>query len=208
VMEDFSDSVIIVTGACGGIGESIVRKFADAGALLGLCDIDGSALPRLATELSASGKTHHAAIDVTDQDAVRAFCDSTVESLGDINHLINTVDNAGDVIDLPLEVWDRTLAVNLTSSFLMAKHAVPHMVYSVTKVGMISLTKSHASTNMSRTAFPVRNSVIGPTQRRCSSGYAATTRRFGRFWEARDGRWVTRHPAGANAFPPEGFQRF
>ncbi len=171
-MEGLTDSVVIITGVCGGIGEAMTRKFAQASASLGLCDINESALGRLASELSQSGtKTHHAAIDVTDQDEVRAFCDTTAESLGGITHLINTVgvaDNAGDVVDLPLEVWDRTLAVNLTSAFLMAKYAVPHMIssgggsivniasvsgfanqaramaYSVTKAGMISLTKSQA----------------------------------------------------------------
>ena len=116
-------------------------------------------------------KVHHRPIDVTDPDAVRGFYEATTQALGGIQHLVNTVgvvDNVGDVVDLPLEVWERTLAVNLTSAFLMAKYAVPHiiasgsgsivnvssisglanqaraMVYSVTKAGLISLTKSQA----------------------------------------------------------------
>jgi NAD(P)-dependent dehydrogenase (short-subunit alcohol dehydrogenase family) len=74
----------------------------------------------------------------------------------------------GDVESLPTSVWDRSIAINLTSAFLMAKHCVPllkrkphsvivnlssisgmanqadAMVYSVTKAALISLTKSEA----------------------------------------------------------------
>ena len=76
-MEDFSDSVVIVTGACGGIGKSISIKFADAGASLGLCDIRERELSRLASTLAEQGvKVHHSPIDVTDQGAVREFCDA------------------------------------------------------------------------------------------------------------------------------------
>lgn len=171
-MAEFSDKVLIVTGACGGIGEAIVHRFAASGAVLGLCDIRAEDLDTLASALSADGtRVHHVPTDVTDPDAVRTFCDDTASALGRIDHLINTVgvvDNLGDVVDLPIETWNRTLAVNLTSAFLTAKFAVPHLItagggsivniasisglanqakamaYSVTKAGMISLTKSQA----------------------------------------------------------------
>lgn len=123
-MAEFSDRVVIVTGACGGIGEAIARRFAASGAMLGLCDIRDYNLDSLASALSADGtRVHHAPTDVTDPDSVRTFCDDTAAALGKIDHLINTVgvvDNLGDVVDLPIETWDRTLAVNLTSAFLTA----------------------------------------------------------------------------------------
>ena len=171
-MEEYTGSVVIITGACGGIGATISSHFARAGAALGLCDIRANDLEQLAGALAEQGtRVHHSPVDVTDQDAVRGFCQATAQALGGINHLINTVgvvDNAGDVVELSLEVWDRTLAVNLTSAFLMAKCAVPHiisggggsivnissisglanqaraMAYSVTKAGLIALTRSQA----------------------------------------------------------------
>ncbi len=104
-MEDLSGSVVIVTGACGGIGESISSKFADAGASLSLCDIREPELGRLASTFSKQGvNDQHSPIDVTDQDAVREFCDAAAHSLGRIDHLIHTVgvvDNTGEAVYRP-----------------------------------------------------------------------------------------------------------
>ena len=230
-MEGFTDSVVIIAGACGGIGEAMTRKFAQASASLGLCDINESALDRLASELSQSGtKTHHAATDVTDQDAIRAFCDTAAESLNGITHLINTVgvvDNVGDVLDLPLEVWDRTLAVNLTSAFLMAKYAVPHMIasgggsivniasvsglanqtramaYCVTKAGMISLTKSQAIDLAPR---GIRANAICPGSVETSlvdQAIGLTAEDTGRTPEETRNDWESQYPTGRFSKPGE-----
>lgn len=171
-MESYRGKVVIITGACGGIGEAISRKFGEAGAALGLCDIRERELERLSSELlNAGARVHSAAFDVTNDDQIRNFCDATARSLGGIDTLVNTVgiiDNMGDVEGLSLAIWNKTLATNLTSAFLMAKCAVPHMkrrgsgsiinlssisgfanqpavmAYSVTKAGLIALTKSEA----------------------------------------------------------------
>jgi len=171
-MEDYKGKVVVVTGACGGIGSVIARMFAQAGASLGICDIRQEKLDQLAGDLERSRtQVYSAPVDVTDQKHVHKFCEEAARSLGGIDYLVNTVgivDNMGDVEDLSLETWNSTLAVNLSSAFLLAKFSVPHMktkgggaivnissvsgmanqlgvmVYSVTKAGMISLTKSEA----------------------------------------------------------------
>jgi NAD(P)-dependent dehydrogenase (short-subunit alcohol dehydrogenase family) len=171
-MERYDGKVVIVTGACGGMGEAITRKFAQAGAALALCDLRASDLERISGELRTSGTALYcSATDVTDEKQVQEFCDAGARSLGGLDCLINTVgivDNMGDAEQLPLSVWNKTLAVNLTSAFLAAKYSIPHMkkrgggaiiniasisafgnqiavmVYSVTKAGMIALTKSEA----------------------------------------------------------------
>jgi NAD(P)-dependent dehydrogenase (short-subunit alcohol dehydrogenase family) len=171
-VENYTGKVVIITGACGGIGEAIARAFGEAGASLGLCDVRTQNLTRLCNELSRSGaQVYSDATDVTDEGQVGEFCNTTSRSLGGIDCLVNTVgivDNMGDVEQLPLAIWDKTLAVNLTSAFLMAKSAVPHMkargggaiinissisafanqdcvmVYSVSKAGLLALTKSEA----------------------------------------------------------------
>jgi NAD(P)-dependent dehydrogenase (short-subunit alcohol dehydrogenase family) len=172
MMEDLEGKVALVTGACGGIGAAVARRFASAGADLALCDVRADPLAALADELSSQGTSvHHAAVDVTDEPAVRAFCTSVSVAFGGLDVLVNTVgvvDDVGSVLTLPTDGWHRSIAVNLTSAFLMAKHAVPlmggragavianlssvsglanqadAMVYSVTKAGLISLTKSEA----------------------------------------------------------------
>ena len=171
-MEDFSGQVAIITGACGGIGEAIVRSFAAAGASVALCDTREAELDALTRHLRNDGRVVESRLlDVTDSGEVESFCSSIVSGLGSIDHLINTVgvvDHVGDVVHLPLESWNECLSTNLTSAFIMAKHAVPHMVsagggsivniasvsafgnqlgamaYSVSKAGMVSLTKSEA----------------------------------------------------------------
>jgi len=171
-MECYKGKVVIITGACGGIGGAISRKFGEAGASLGLCDLREPELERLSGELVTSGvPVHWSATDVADENQVHEFCDAIVHSLGGIDCLVNIVGiigGMGDVEELSHLVWNKTLATNLTSAFLTAKYSVPHMkrrgkgaiinissisafanqpaamVYSVTKAGLNALTKSEA----------------------------------------------------------------
>ena len=171
-MEDLKNKVVIVTGACGGIGSAIAEKFAKAGAAMGLCDINREKLGQTAEKCRGEQvQVYSASTDVSKEDEVREFCDAVSQSLGTIDCLINTVgivDCQGDIEELSLATWERALGTNLTSAFLMAKYALPHMkkqgrgaivniasvsglanqakamVYSVSKAGLISLTKSEA----------------------------------------------------------------
>ena len=116
---------------------------------------------------------------------MRGFCETVAQNFGTIDCLINTVgivDCPGDVEKLSLSMWDKTVAVNLTSAFLMAKYSVPHikqqggailniasvsglvnqedaMVYSVTKAGLLSLTRSKA---IDLAKYGIRANTISP----------------------------------------------
>ena len=170
-MENYKNKVVIITGACGGIGEVIAEKFAAAGATLALCDLRQDKLLQTAEKCRHAGATVYSdAIDVAEEAPVRSFCETVAQNFGRVDCLINTVgvvDCPGDVEALSLSMWERTISVNLTSAFLMAKYSVPHikeqggailniasvlglanqaeaMVYSVTKAGLLSLTRSEA----------------------------------------------------------------
>ena len=185
-MENYKNKVVIITGACGGIGEVIAEKFAVAEATLALCDIRHEELSQTAEQCRGAGATVHSdAIDVADEASVRDFCETVAQSFGTIDCLINTVgivDCPGDVEELSPSMWDQTLAVNLTSAFLMAKYSVPHikgqggailniasvsglanqenaMVYSVTKAGLLSLTRSEA---IDLAKYGIRANAISP----------------------------------------------
>ena len=185
-MENYEKKVVIITGACGGIGEVIAEKFAAAGATLALCDIRQDELSQIAEKCRQAGVTVYSdAIDVADEALVRSFCEIVVQNFGTIDCLINTVgivDCPGDVEALSLSMWDKTLTVNLTSAFLMAKYSVPHikqqggtilniasvsglanqedaMVYSVTKAGLLSLTRSEA---IDLAKYGIRANAISP----------------------------------------------
>lgn len=185
-MENYKNKVVIITGACGGIGEVIAEKFADAGATLALCDIRQDELSQTTEKRRQAGATVHSdAIDVADETSVRNFCETVAQTFGTIDCLINTVgvvDCPGNVEELSLSMWNQTLAINLTSAFLMVKYSVPHikrqggailniasvsglanqedaMVYSVTKAGMLSLTRSEA---IDLAKYGIRANAISP----------------------------------------------
>jgi NAD(P)-dependent dehydrogenase (short-subunit alcohol dehydrogenase family) len=185
-LENYKNKVVIITGACGGIGEVIAAKFAEAGAVLALCDIRQDELSRTAEKCQQTGAAVYSnAVDVGAEASVREFCETVVQTFGKIDCLINTVgivDCPGDVEDLSLSMWDRTISVNLTSAFLMAKYSVPHikgqggailniasvsglanqenaMVYSVTKAGILSLTRSEA---IDLARYGIRVNAISP----------------------------------------------
>ena len=185
-MENYKNKVVIITGACGGIGEVIAEKFAAAGATLALCHIRRDELSRVAERCRQAGATvYNSTIDVADEVPVGSFCDTVVQTFGTIDCVINTVgivDCPGDVEDLSLSMWDTTIAINLTSAFLMAKYSVPHikkqggailniasvsglanqedaMVYSVTKAGLLSLTRSEA---IDLAKYGIRANAISP----------------------------------------------
>src|SRR5258706_1341296 len=119
--------VAIVTGGASGIGLSMVRAFAGAGASVVAADVDEAALSAL--------KDHDAVLavraDVSKQADVDALVSMAVERLGQIDVLCN---NAGitdrflGVDECTDEEWARGLAVNLTGPFLLSRAVLPHML--------------------------------------------------------------------------------
>ena len=117
--------VAVVTGAAQGIGRAIATKLAEHGAQLVLVD------RRLSTETEAAiGRPALSLVVDVSQDEGWAGLAKEVESkLGPVDIVVN---NAAyyphaELEELSLEVWQRTLAVNLTATFLSAKHLVPSM---------------------------------------------------------------------------------
>ena len=83
-MENYKNKVFIITGACGGIGETIAEKFAAAGATLALCDIRRDELAHTVEKCRQAGATVYSnAIDVADEASVRSFCETAAQTFGD-----------------------------------------------------------------------------------------------------------------------------
>ena len=107
--------VALVTGGASGIGAACVERFTAEGAT--------------AISLDVAGDVDHT-VDVRDEDAVAGAVDAIVRTHGRLDAVVNAagVAGGGPVHLLPIEEWNRVLAVNLTGTFLVCKHALRPML--------------------------------------------------------------------------------
>ncbi len=129
--------VALVTGGAGGIGAATARALAREGASVSVVDIDGLRAEQVAQAIAATdGTAFSVAADLAEEVDVAAAVTATVTRYGHLDVLHNNaamtesdfLSRDTQVTDLALEVWERTMAVNLRSQMLMCKHAVPEMV--------------------------------------------------------------------------------
>ncbi len=161
--------VAIVTGAGGGIGGATVAALARQGAAVLVVDIDGDRAEAVTRTVEAAGGTASTFVaDVSEERGAQGSVRSALERYGrlDIVHnnaaLTDSDFLARDtqVTELDVDVWDRTIAVNLGSQMLMCKHAVPAMV--ATGGGSIVNMSSGASLkgDSTRTAYGVSKAGV------------------------------------------------
>ncbi|MBI2237182.1 MAG: glucose 1-dehydrogenase [Actinobacteria bacterium] len=123
--------VAIVTGAGSGIGKAAATLFAAEGAAVGVVDIRADAAEAAAAGIrEAGGRAIAVAADVSRPEDAERLVWETAEAFGALHILHNNagVLLPGTVVTLPVEDWQRTLAVNVTGAFLCSKYAVPHLI--------------------------------------------------------------------------------
>jgi NAD(P)-dependent dehydrogenase (short-subunit alcohol dehydrogenase family) len=131
--QQFSQKVVIVTGGAKGIGRGICRAFAQAGANVLCADVDAAAGQALAAESDQlPGEIVFCAADVSTNAGAERAVAQAVERWGGLDIVCNNVGIQPKAAyvpahELPEELWDRILNVNLKSAFLMSKAAIPHM---------------------------------------------------------------------------------
>jgi 3-oxoacyl-[acyl-carrier protein] reductase len=120
------DKVAIVTGAGSGFGEGMARRFAQEGAQVVVADLDAGAAERVAGEIGAAARPVHMDVSVG-ADFERAVR-TTTEDLGGLDILVNNAGYThrnGSLLDVPEDVFDRIMAVNVKSVYLGARYAIP-----------------------------------------------------------------------------------
>ena len=165
-MGTLSGRSALVVGGAGGIGGGIAEAFLTAGAKVVIADYNEENTKRRAQEIGCLG----VAIDVTNETSVRSAVADATKMLGQIDILVNSAGIAtqAPVVEMSLEVWNETIAVDLSGVFLVTHHVLPQMLkrgdgriinvasqlgikggaslahYSAAKAGVIAFTKSLA----------------------------------------------------------------
>jgi 3-oxoacyl-[acyl-carrier protein] reductase len=123
------DKSVIVTGAGGGIGEGIARRFAEEGAQVVVNDIDEARGEKVAADIRAvGGRASFFRADVTKSDQVKALVEAAVQRHGKLDVMVN---NAGwthrnrPALEVSEEEFDKVYAINMKSIYLATIHAVP-----------------------------------------------------------------------------------
>ena len=167
-MSDLNKKNIIVTGATGGIGNSIVKKLSETGANI---IASGTKVHKLEELKKKFNNLKILPFDISQNDKVENFINQASKELGgNLDCIINNagVTNDNLAIRMTLDEWKRVIDLNLTSTFLMCKYAIKKMLknkkgkivniasvvghtgnvgqsnYTASKAGLIAMSKSLA----------------------------------------------------------------
>ena len=182
-----TDQVALITGAGRGIGKSVARRLAEAGASIVVVDIDEDSAVRAAREIEAATgvKTPSFCCDVSVYNQVDSVIDKVIEQFARLDILINNAGITRDslIMRMKPEDWDLVLRINLTGAFNFIRAACRQMTkqrsgaivnissvvglmgnpgqanYAASKAGLIGLTKTAAKEFATR---GVRVNAVAP----------------------------------------------
>ena len=132
--QSLEDQVVIVTGAGGGIGLEAARSLLQLGAKVVIAEVDGARCANVDTALTkdwGAARVMVCAADVSDVDQVHQLVEDVVARFGEVDAVVNNATFApagAAVAETPIEMWDRSYAVNLRAPALFARECLPGMV--------------------------------------------------------------------------------
>lgn len=149
---DLKGKVAIVTGAGSGLGEGISHRFLEEGMKVVLnyhSDRTKDAAEKLAAEFNAKAVDVKVAVaiqaDVSTEEGVTKLYQAALDNFGDIDVWVNNagIESRYETHELPLEVWNKTIAVNLTGTFLGSRQALAHFVEKGKQGAIINMSSVH-----------------------------------------------------------------
>lgn len=166
--------VVLIAGG-GGIGGETASRLAAEGCRVVLGDIALSAAQATANAIRAAGGDCTAvAYDQSDEASVRALADAAMAAYGRIDHLFaNAADMValqedGDVLDIAMDIFDRTVAVNLRGTVLVTRHALPQIVANRGAIVYTSSDAAHVGEPL-RVTYAMTKSAINALMRHVAS---------------------------------------
>ncbi|MEU6117366.1 SDR family NAD(P)-dependent oxidoreductase [Streptomyces sp. NPDC047117] len=133
-MERLKGKVAVITGAGSGIGRSAAELMSRQGARVVVADHDTRGAEETAALVEAAGgRALPVTVDVTDEGSVADMAAATIDEFGALHVLCNHVGGTDprkdlDLLRMDMNEFDRAVALNMRSTLLGARHAVPHMI--------------------------------------------------------------------------------
>jgi NAD(P)-dependent dehydrogenase (short-subunit alcohol dehydrogenase family) len=175
-MRGLKGKVATIAGAATGIGKATAIRLAEEGVSLVLGDINIAGVEAVAAQVNAAGGNAVAVhCNIADDESVKALVDLAVKTYGGLDFMhanaadLKVVLSDTNAVDVPLEVFDRTIAVNLRGHLLCTRHAIPE--FQKRGSGAIVYTSSAASYagEPERVAYGVSKSGINALMRHVAS---------------------------------------
>ena len=131
IKRQFDNKVVVVTGAASGIGLAVARRFAKAGAICALLDMDADRLEQCEREFADAG--HPVMVrpcDVTQRHECEASIRAVIERFGGIDLLFNNagITQRSAFVETRIEVYERVMAVNFFGSLYCTKAAIDSLI--------------------------------------------------------------------------------
>lgn len=133
-MEDFAGKVALITGAGTGIGRATAIEFASRGASVVVADLNEENGKETVSLIETfGGAATFVQVNVADEASVKAMVETTVNTYGRLDYLVNNagISAAGapaPLHDVTLEAFQTVMAVNVTGTFLGMKYAIPELL--------------------------------------------------------------------------------
>ncbi len=154
-MKRLQDKVAVITGGSGGIGKETAARFLDEGASVLLVDIDQAGLDAAREALGGGDRVRTAKADVSNEDDVKRYVQSAIDTFGRIDVFFNNAGIEGKVAPLEQQetaMFDKVIAINVRGAYLGLKHVLPHMYKA--RAGSVINTSSVAGLRGSAGVLP------------------------------------------------------